>query len=95
MERAYSARLRRWKVRPPGFGLAAAAASIFVSSVVASASRISAGGLLAPLGGIIPARSLWMIFSASSAFAGSAPTSKSASDMLPRCSVVPWQRRQL
>ena len=42
--RAYSARFRRWNVRLPGFGLAAAALSSVASSVSTSARSVSAAG---------------------------------------------------
>src|SRR3954471_25059357 len=50
--RAYSGRLRRWNVRTPGFGLAVAAVSTLVSSVVVSAAEVAASGRDDPGGGI-------------------------------------------
>ena len=65
--RAYSARFSRWNGRQPGFGLSAAAASIRVSSASTNAGCVAASGRRAPGGGIMPARSLRIIFSATSA----------------------------
>ena len=60
---AYSARLRRWKVLRPGFGSLAAIRSMVVSSSVTIAARSSGSGRGIPEGGIMPARSLRIIFS--------------------------------
>ena len=60
---AYSARLRRWKVLRPGSGSAAAMRSMVFSSSVTIASRSSGSGRGMPAGGIMPARSLRIIFS--------------------------------
>ena len=64
--RAYSARLRRWNGRRPGFGRSAAARSIRVSIDDANAVSVASSGRFAPAGGIMPARSLRIIFSATS-----------------------------
>ena len=60
---AYSARLRRWKVLRPGFGSLAAIRSMVSSSCVAISASTSGSGRGIPEGGIIPARSLRIIFS--------------------------------
>ena len=64
--RWYSARLRRWNGRHPGFGFSAAAASILFSSVSMNDWTTAASGRLAFGGGIMPVRSLRIIFSATS-----------------------------
>jgi hypothetical protein len=46
MARSYSGRFRRWNVRRPGFGFAAAAVSTVVSSAVISARYVASSGLL-------------------------------------------------
>ena len=61
--RPYSARLRRWNGRDPGLGLTSAARSIRDSSATASALICSGSGRRALAGGIMPARSLRIIFS--------------------------------
>jgi hypothetical protein len=79
-ERAYSARLSLWKVRPPGFGFFAATSTMRSSSVRAR-SAISAGsGCGAKEGGIMPARSFRIIFSAMGAFSSARPTSNDSSE---------------
>ena len=62
--RAYSTRLSRWNGRRPGLGVTGAAVSMRVSSAAASASSVCSSGRRAPGGGIMPARSLRIIFSA-------------------------------
>ena len=79
----YSARVRRWNGRQPGFGLLAANSSIRASSAAASWSICAASGRLAPGGGIIPARSLRIIFSMTSGCSWAFIASKLASDSPP------------
>ena len=80
---AYSALLSRWKGREPGFGAASAASSMMVSRVSTSAVSVSLPGCGAPGGGIIPALSLAMIFSATSGVCGASRTSNSARERFP------------
>src|SRR5579862_945300 len=79
-DRSYSARLSRWNGRRPGFGCSGARASIFVSSDVTSVVTAAASGRRRTSGGgIIPSRSLWIIFSATSGFCSGCSASKLAS----------------
>ena len=94
MARSYSARLRRWKVRVPGLGFLAAAASMFSSIAATKAVTSSSGGRLTPGGGIIPALSLRIIFSATGAFAVGFAGSNSSRVRLPRNRRSLWQRTQ-
>ena len=94
MARSYSARLRRWKVRAPGLGFLAAAASMVSSIEVTKAVTSSSGGRLTPGGGIIPALSLRIIFSATGAFAVGFAGSNSSRVRLPRNRRSLWQRTQ-
>jgi len=64
IDRSYSARFNRWNVREPGLGRATAERSRFFSSAIASCVSVSPPGRGVPGGGIIPARSLPIIFSA-------------------------------
>ena len=80
---AYSARLKRWKGRRPGFGRTAATRSIRVSIDEANAVSVASSGRLAPAGGIMPARSLRIIFSASSGCCSIADASNAANDKPP------------
>src|SRR5437773_6377788 len=75
----YSARLSRWNGRQPGFGLSAAAASIFVSSESTNDLMTAGSGRFAFGGGIMPARSLRIIFSATSGCCSTFAVSKPAS----------------
>ena len=94
MAREYSGRFSRWKVRPPGFGFAVADASIVVSSALTSASCVGASGRGDSGGGIMPACSLRIIFSATSAFCAACATSNAASDRPPVFLVSLWQVTQ-
>jgi hypothetical protein len=84
----YSARLSRWNGREPGFGLSAAWRSIRDSNDDTSAAITAGSGFLAPGGGIMPARSLRIIFSVTSPFSSSLAASKD-------CSVSPLTRSLL
>ena len=95
MARSYSARLSLWNDLTPGLGSRMAAASTVSSRVVASMVSSSPSGRGMPGGGIIPARSLRMIFSAVSACAAAAVTSNSSSERLPRSVTSLWQVTQL
>jgi len=66
-ELAYSNRLSRCRAGLPGLGFTAAAESSADSRVAATALSAAVPGRRAPAGGIRPARSLRIIFSASSA----------------------------
>ena len=77
MERSYSGWLRRWKPRCPTLFSFSAASSIFPSSRSTRASNVSGPGRGIPGGGIIPARSFAIIFSAVSGRAAAAATSNS------------------
>ena len=92
MEREYSARFRRWKVRRPGFGFASHAASSRDSRTAASVRRLSGVGRRTPTGGIIPARSFRTIRSAITALSEAEVTSKVSSDMPPLTRRGLWQR---
>ena len=59
----YSARFRRCSAGAPGFGAAAAARSIASSIVAAKRSSVARSGRGAPLGGIMPVRTLRTTFS--------------------------------
>ena len=63
-------------LREPGFGSALAAASIVPSRLSTSASRVSGLGRGAPGGGIIPARSFTIIFSAFSGHSAARSTAR-------------------
>ena len=89
--RSYSGRLSRWKVRPPGFGFSTAARSTMSSSVSTSSSSSSSGGRRTPGGGIMPARSLRIIFSAVSASVSATSTSKDSRVRLPASRRLLWQ----
>ena len=93
--RAYSARLRRWKLREPGAGVRAASASMRVSNAAAMSSSAVPSGRLAPAGGIIFARSLRIIFSDSSRSSTSRAASKPASDSPPALPRSLWQVAQV
>ena len=72
---AYSARFRRWTAgRRPGFGSAAAAASIAVSRRAATPSYCASLGRGRPAGGIARVRSLRTTFSHSSTSPACSPT---------------------
>ena len=90
----YSARLRRWKVRPPGLGFRRASSSMVFSSVSTRASRVSPAGRGMPGGGIMPARSLRIMRSAVSAFSAAASTWKPDKVMLPVRRASLWQTWQ-
>ncbi len=92
--RAYSARLARWNGRNPGLGLSAAARSIRSSSVRASPSSASPSGRFAPAGGIMPARSFRIIFSAISTCAVALAASNEASVSPPALARSLWQPTQ-
>src|SRR5215204_3949800 len=94
-DRSYSARLRRWKDRVPGSGFVAAARSTRRSRVSARATRVSPPGRLRPGGGIIPARSFAIIFSAVSGVEAAAATSKLARTRLPDFCRSLWQVLQV
>ena len=83
MERVYSARLRRWNIRRPGFGCTAAAVSMRVSSATASVFNASASGRRAPGGGIMPVRSLRITFSATGAWSTASATSNATRESPP------------
>ena len=95
MEREYSARFSRWKVRRPGFGFASQAASRRDSRTAASVRRLSGLGRRTPTGGIIPARSFRTIRSAITALSAAEAASKVSSDMPPLTRRGLWQRRQV
>ena len=93
--RAYSARFRRWNVRRPGFGRGSAAASSCASSDAASASSGRLGrALVRRRGGIMPARSLRIIFSATSARCSAFAGSKSSRTRSPFALSASWHSRQ-
>ena len=92
MEREYSARFSRWKVRRPGFGFASHAASKRDSRTAASVRRLSGVGRRTPTGGIIPARSFRTIRSATTALSEAEVTSKVSSDMPPLTRRGLWHR---
>ncbi len=91
---AYSARFRRWNGRHPGFGSRAAARSIVVSSAWTNASTRDASGRRAPAGGIMPSRSLRMIFSVMAGVVAAVAASKEASDRPPALPRSLWQATQ-
>ena len=93
-ECAYSARFNRWNGRRPGLGWIAAAASTFASSEVANCDSTASSGRRMPGGGIMPRRSLWMIFSATSAFCSACAASKVTSDSPPALPFSLWQPMQ-
>jgi hypothetical protein len=80
MARSYSGRFRRWNVRRPGLGDLPAAVSSVVSSALMSATCVAGSGRCAPRGGIMPACSFTMIFSATSACSTALATSNDARD---------------
>src|SRR5476649_184864 len=90
----YSERFSRWNGRQPGFGLSAAAASIFVSSDSRNALVVTASGRRAPGGGIMPVRSLRIIFSATSGRCAIVAASKPASTSSPECIFSLWHDAQ-
>ena len=92
--RAYSARFSRWKVRPPGCGERVAAASICCSNATAMSMSPVPSGRLDPAGGIMPTRSLRMIFSARPGSAVSRDASNDASDSPPALPRSLWQVAQ-
>jgi hypothetical protein len=94
IDAAYSARLSRWNVRRPGFGRVTAAASIRVSSAEASAVTTAGSGRSAPAGGIMPARSLRIIFSATSAVWSARAGSNVSSTRPPFAPPLSWHSRQ-
>ena len=95
MEREYSARFSRWKVRRPGFGFASHAASRRDSRTAASVCRLSGVGRRTPTGGIIPALSFRTIRSAMTGLSAAPSTSNVSSDMPPLTRRGLWQRRQV
>ena len=90
----YSERLRRWNGRQPGLGLSAAAASIFASSVSTKALVVAVSGRRAPGGGIMPARSLRIIFSVTSGCSLTLAASKPASTSSPAFIFSLWHEAQ-
>ena len=92
--RAYSARFNRWNGRHPGFGFNAAALSIRDSNESTSARTAAASGCRAVGGGIMPARSFRIIFSAVSAFASTFAASKPARTSPPALPRSLWQPEQ-
>ncbi len=90
----YSARFRRWNGRDPGLGFAAASLSIRDSNDDTIAVITAASGRRAPAGGIMPARSLRMIFSVSAGSCTSFAASKPASDRSPALPRSLWQVAQ-
>ena len=92
--REYSGRFRRWNVRTPGFGLIADALSTFVSSAPINAAYVAASGRGDAGGGMNPACSLRMTFSATSAFCAPCITSNAASDRPPALPLSLWQPTQ-
>ncbi len=91
---SYSAWFRRWKVRLPGIGWSAAAASSSASSASTNANSVSPAGRLAPGGGIIAARSLRTMRSATSALSAAASVSKPCKERFPVTRRSLWQRTQ-
>src|SRR4051794_25996398 len=87
----YSARFSRWNGRQPGFGFSVEAASIFASSVSTNALIVAASGRRAPGGGIMPARSLRIIFSVTSACSVTLLASNPASTRSPDFIFSLWQ----
>ena len=95
IEAVYSARFSRWNDRRPGFGRASAAASIFVSSDAGERRRASPrAGARAPAGGIMPARSFRIIFSATSARCSAFAGSKPSRTRSPLALSASWHSRQ-
>jgi hypothetical protein len=92
--REYSGRFRRWKVRTPGLGFAAAAASTSDSSVEINVAYVAASGRGASGGGMKPACSFRMTFSAISGFCAACETSNAASDNPPALPLSLWQPAQ-
>src|SRR6185295_2642307 len=92
--RAYSARLRRWNGRQPGFGDSAAAVSSVVSSASTNELSVAASGRRAPGGGIMPARSLRIIFSPTSAWLVTFAASNEARESSPACPFSLWHEAQ-
>jgi hypothetical protein len=86
--------LSRWNGRQPGFGFSAAAASIFVSRASTNALMVAASGRFALGGGIMPARSLRIIFSATSACCSAFAASKPASTSPPALPRSLWHVAQ-
>jgi hypothetical protein len=90
----YSVRLRRWRDGAPGLGAANAARSIVFSTVAANASSVVRSGRGAPLGGIMPVRTLRTTFSQVCASLY-APVTARASSARPPARVRPlWQVSQ-
>src|SRR5262245_16418603 len=92
--RAYSARFSRWNGRHPGLGFNAAALAIRDSNESTSARTAAASGCRAVGGGIMPARSFRIIFSAVSAFASIFAASKPARTSPPALPRSLWQPEQ-
>ncbi len=91
---AYSARFSRWNGRQPGLGFTAAVSSMRDSSAVVSAAMVLASGRLAPAGGIMPARSLRIIFSTSSGCSCARIALNPASDSPPALARSLWHVAQ-
>ena len=94
MELRYSVRLTRWSSGAPAYGCSAAARSIDVSTADRNALSVAASGRGAPDGGMRPARSLWIIFSAVSACLSACAGSKFCSDKPPALPSASWHPRQ-
>src|ERR1700722_11591774 len=94
MELAYSVRFSGWRAGLPGFGWAAAATSMLVSSDTANAFIAAASGFGMPGGGIKPARTLRITFSAWSAFFSGCARSSCVQEKFPDFSFSLWQARE-
>ena len=91
---SYSERVRRWNGRQPGLGWLAANSSMRDSSAAVSDSTAAASGFFAPGGGIMPARSLRIIFSITAGCSCAFMASKPASESPPAWPRSLWQVTQ-